>query len=101
MSPSSTSVYSSVFMYNPNVLTRRYRHLTTKGLIEPHRLTCFSLDISVLIVRFGNQAHMYRVDTPTSHHKQTRYPSIKVSWPFDELSDNNASDDELSLSVRA
>ena len=26
-------------------------------------------------------------------------PSTKVSWLFDELSDNNASDDGLSLSV--
>ena len=35
----------------------------------------------------------------TSHQKQTRHPSIKVSWPFNKLSDNNASDDELSLSA--
>ena len=39
------------------------------------------------------------VDTPTSHRKRTRCPSIKASWQFDELSDNNVSDDELSLSV--
>ena len=34
---------------------------------------------------------------------QSRYPyerpSTKASWPFDELSDNNASDDGLSLSA--
>ena len=51
MSPLSNSVYSSVFMYRPNVLTRPYQHLTTKALIEPHHITCISLDISVFIVR--------------------------------------------------
>ena len=51
MSPLSNSVYSSVFTYNPNVLTRRYQHLTTKASIEPHHITCVTLDISVLIVR--------------------------------------------------
>ena len=94
-----SEVYSSVFTYNPNVLTRRYQHLTSKASIEPHHLTCISLDISVLIVRFGDRARACRVDTPTSHRKRARRPSIKVSWPFDELSDNNGSDDELSLSA--
>ena len=31
--------------------------------------------------------------------ERTRRPSTKVSWLFDELSDNNASDDGLSLSA--
>ena len=38
-------------------------------------------------------------DTRMSHQKQTRRPSTKVSWLFDELFDNNASDDGLSLSA--
>ena len=44
---------------------------------------------------------MCRVDIPTGHQKQTHHPSTKVSWLFDELSktDNNASDNGLSLSV--
>ena len=99
MSLLSNSVYSSVFMYNPNVLTRPHRHLTNKALIEPHHITCVSLDISVLIVRFGDRACVCRVDTPTSHHKQTHHPSTKVSWLIDELSDNNASDNRLFLSA--
>ena len=99
MSLLSNSVYSSVFMYNPNMLTRQYSHLTTKASIELHHITCVSLDISVLIVRFGDRAHTCRADTPTTHQNRTRHPSIKVSWPFDELSDNNASGNELSLSV--
>ena len=70
MSPLSNSVYSSVFMYNPNVLTRRYRHLTTKTSIEPHHLTCVAHDIRVLIVRFGDQARACRVDTPMSHQNE-------------------------------
>ena len=74
MSPLSNSVYSSVFTYNPNVLMRQYQHLTTKALIEPHHITCVSLDISVLIVRFGDQARVCRVDTPTSHQKRTHHP---------------------------
>ena len=36
-----------------------------------------------------------------SHQKQTRRPSTKVSWLFDELSDNNASDNGFSLSATA
>ena len=99
MSPLSNSVYSSVFTYNPNVLTRQYWYLTTKALIEPHHLTCVLLYVSVLIVRFGDRACTCRVDTPTSHWKRTRRPSLKVSWIFDELSDNNTSDDEVSLSA--
>ena len=42
---------------------------------------------------------MCKVDTTTSHQKQTRHPSTKHFWLFDELSDNNASNDELPLSV--
>ena len=84
MSLLSNSVYSSVFMYNPNVLTRQYRHLTTKALIEPHQITCITLNISVLIVRFGDRAHACRVDTRTSHPR-TKLPPFnkKVSWLFD------------------
>ena len=66
MSPLSNSVYSSVFMYNPNVLTRPYRYLTTKASIEPHHITCILLDISILIVTFGDQACACSADTPTS-----------------------------------
>ena len=51
------------------------------------------------MVRFGDRAHACSVDTPTSHQKRTHLPSTKVSWLFDELSDNNASDDGLSLSA--
>ena len=42
---------------------------------------------------------MCRVDTPMSHQKQICHPSTKVSWLFYKLSDNNASDDGLSLSA--
>ena len=78
-------------MYNPNVLTRRYRHLTTKALKEPHYIMCVTLDISVFIVRFGDQAQACRVDTPMSHLR-TNLPPLnkKVSWLFDKLTDNNA-----------
>ena len=61
---------------------------------------CVTLDISVFIVRFGDQARTWRVDTPTSHPRMNLPPfNKKVSWLFDELSANNASDDGLSLSV--
>ena len=56
-------------MYNPNVLTRPYQHFTTKASIEPHHITCVSLDISIFFMRFGDQVCMYRVDTPMSHQK--------------------------------
>ena len=36
---------------------------------------------------------------PYEPSERTRRPSTKVSWLFDELSDNNASDDGLSLSA--
>ena len=75
MSPSSNSVYSSVFTYNPYVLTRPYRHLTFVASIEPHRITCVSHDISVSIDR----ARACRMDTP-SHQKRTCRSSTKVSW---------------------
>ena len=101
MSPLSNSVYSSIFSYNPNVLTRWYRHLTTKASIEPHQIMCVTLNINAFIVRFGDQAHACRVDMYTLRAIQERtcHPSIKVSWLFDKLSDNNASDDGLSLSA--
>ena len=78
MSLLSNSVYSSVFTYNPNVLTRWYRHLTTKALIEPHQIMCVTLDISVFIVRFGDRAHTCRVDTPTSHPTTNSLPFNKT-----------------------
>ena len=100
MSPSGNSVYSSVFMYNPNVLTRWYQHLTTKASIEPHHITCVTPYISAFIVRFGDRACVCRVDATTSHPRMNLPPfNKKVSWLFDELSDNNASDDGLSLSA--
>ena len=77
MSPSSNSVYSSVFTYNPYVLTRPYRHLTTKASIKLRHITCVSLDISDLIVRFGDQPHACRVDTPYK-------PSEMNSPPFNK-----------------
>ena len=64
------------------MLTRPYQHLTAKALIEPHHITCVSLNISILIVRFGDQARACRVDIPTSHQKQIRRTSTKVSWLF-------------------
>ena len=35
----------------------------------------------------------------TSYQNQTRYPSTKVSGPFEQLSDNNASDNGLMIVV--
>ena len=95
----SNSVYSSVFTYNSNVLTRPHWHLTTKALIEPYHITCVSLNISVLIVRFEDQICVCSVDTPTSHQRWTHHPSTIVSWLFDKFSDSNTSDDGLSLSA--
>ena len=88
----SSLVYSSAFMYNPYVVTRPYRHLTTKALIEPHHITCVSLDTIILIMRFGDRACMCRVDTPTSCQKWTHHTSAKVSWLFDNFFDNIVSD---------
>ena len=48
---------------------------------------------------FGDQACVCRVDIPTSCQKWTRRYLTKVSWLFDKLSDNNASDDGSSLAV--
>ena len=94
MSPLSNSVYSSVFTYNPNVLMRPYQHLPTKASIEMHHITYVLLDISILIAR------LWRPST----HVQSRYPyepsetnSPPVSWLFDESSNNNASNDKLSM----
>ena len=80
MSPSSNSVYSSVFTYIPYVLTRPYQHLTFVASIELHHITCVSHDISVSVVGFGDRAHVCRMDTPTSRQKRTRRPSKKLSW---------------------
>ena len=85
MSPLSNSVYSSVFTYNPNVLTRQYRHLTTKALIEPHHIMCIT--ICVLMVRFGDRSLACRVDTLRAIRQQTRHPSTDIFWLFNELSD--------------
>ena len=79
MSPLSNSVYSSVFTYNPNVLMRRYRQLTTKASIEPHHIMCVTPYISVLIVRFGDRARACRVDTPTSYSR-TNLPPLNINF---------------------
>ena len=70
MSPLSNSVYSSVFMYNLYVLTGPYRHLALVALIGPHQIKCFTYNIIILIVRFGDSAQVCRMDTPTSSQKQ-------------------------------
>ena len=65
-----------MYLRNPNVLTRQYRHLTNKASIEAHHITYILLDISVLIAKFGNQACMCKVDTyPYEPSEQTRRPS--------------------------
>ena len=67
------------------------------SIMEPHHITCVTLDI---IVRLGDLAHTCTVDTPTSHARTNLPPfNKKVSWLFDELPDNNTSDDGLSLSA--
>ena len=83
MSLPSNSVYSSVFTYNPNVLTRPYRHLTTKALIELHHITRVSLDISVLTVGFGDRACACRVDTPKRLQKQSCHYLITMRQMMD------------------
>ena len=55
--------------------------------------------INVLIVGFGDQGCMCRVDTHMSHQKWICCPSTKVFWLFDELSDNSVSCNGLSLSA--
>ena len=50
-------------------------------------------------MRFQDRAHACRVDTPTSHPRTNWPPFKKVSWLFHELSDNNVSNDGLSLSA--
>ena len=101
MSPLRNSVYFSVFMYNPNMLMRKYQHLTTKASIEPHHIMCVTVDISVLIVRFRDCACTCRVDTPMSHPRTNSPPFTgnKSFLAIRRLSDNNASDDGLSLSA--
>ena len=78
MNPSNNSVYFSVFTYNPYVLTRWYQHLTTKASMQPHHIMCVSLDIGILIVRFGDQTCMCIVDTPMYK------PSEINSLPFNK-----------------
>ena len=73
---------------------RWYRHLTTKALIEPHHITCISLDISVLILRPSTCVQSRYPYEPSA---QTRHPSTKVSWLAIELSDKIVSDDGLSF----
>ena len=92
MSPLSNSVYSSVFTYNPNVLTRQYHHLTTKASIELDQITCVTLNITVFI-------EIWRPSTRV----QSRYPyepSENELAALQQKCDNNASDDGLSLLAR-
>ena len=101
MSLLSNLVYSSVLMHNPIVLTRPYRHLTTKVSIEPHHIMYISLDINISIMRFKESLRACRVNSiryPCEPSKTNSCPSTKVSWLFDKLSDNNASND-VSVSV--
>ena len=57
---------------------------------------CVSLDISILIVSFGDQACACRVCRFPYELSETNLPP--VSLLFDELCDNNALDDGLYLS---
>ena len=86
MSLSSNSVYSSVLLYNPYVLTRPYQHLTFVALISLHQIICISHYISISIVGFGDSAWASRMDTLLSHQKRTCHSTTKVFWLFDELS---------------
>ena len=95
MGPSSNSLYSSIFTYNSSVLTRPYRHLTFVPLTVLHQNACISHDICISIVGFGDRACACRIHTPKSRQKQTRRLSTKVFLLFDELSDNNESDDGI------
>ena len=97
MSLLSNSVYSSVFTYNPNVLTRPYRHLTTKALIGLHRITCLTLDISVLIVRLWRPSMRMQCRYPYEPSEMNLPSFTKVSWLFDKSSNNNPSNDGLSV----
>jgi len=89
MSLLSNSVYSSVFTYNPYVLTRPYQHLTFIASIEPHQITCISHDINILIVGFGDRACTHAEWMPLQAVRRTRRPFIN------KLSDNKASDNGL------
>ena len=80
------------------MLTRPDRNFTTKALIEPNHIKCASLYISILIVRFGDLACTYTVDTPQAVRNELAALQQKFLGLFDKLSDNNASDDALSLS---
>ena len=73
MSLSNNSVCSSVFTYNPYVLTRPYQHLTIMDMIGLHLITWVSHNIqsiSVSIVGFGDCACTCKMDIPMSCHKQ-------------------------------
>ena len=51
-------------------------------------------------MRFEDRARACRVDTPTSHQNKLAFLQQKfLGWLFDELSDNNVSDNGLSLSA--
>ena len=91
MSPSSNSVYSSVFMYNPYVLTRPYRHFTFVASIGPHRIMWISHNNNVSILGFRDNTHACSMNTTTSHQKLTCHPSTRVSWLFDKLSVTHSS----------
>ena len=46
----------------------------------------------------NSDTHMgQNIDTPTSQQKRTRLLSTKISWLLDESSNNNASNDGLSV----
>ena len=83
-------------MHISNVFTRPYQHLTTKASIELHYITCVSLD------------DIWLWDLETEHVCAEYEPLETNSLPFnksflainfDELSDNNVSEDGLSISV--
>ena len=83
MSLSNNSVYSSVFTYNPCVLTRPYKHLTIMDMIGLHQITWVSHNIqsiSVSIVGFGDCACTCKINIPMSCHKQISHSSTKVYW---------------------
>ena len=70
MCPSSTSVYSSVFTYNPYVLTSLYRHLSFMALIRPHQIVCFTYNISISTLGFGDNLMSQHAEwIPLNTHK--------------------------------
>ena len=89
MSPLSSSVYSSIFTYNPYVLISSYQYFTFLASIGPHQITCISHIILALWMKHLEIVHKHvkwlHLYTPTSCQKQTCQPSTKVSWKFDKL----------------